>query len=408
MRLYSGTTDQFFEDTYRNQIAEKLRTAFFNHFRYEPGRAEVNSWRNSLRAVSQIFERSKLHDHGILLEYQLPLSSKRLDCMLTGRDSGDRDSAVIVELKQWDRTEPADGLNEVLSWVGGAQREVLHPSVQVGQYRAYLEDTHTAFYEGRSPILLASCAYLHNYAPHDNDVIYQPKFEDALNRSPLFCADDADGLSEFLMHRLEKGSGAEVLARVEQSKYRPSKKLMEHVGNVIQGVPEYVLLDEQLVVFDQIVALAQKGFHDHRKSVIIAKGGPGTGKSVIAIQVMASLLLQGYNAHYATGSRAFTTTLRKVIGQRGSVQFKYFNSYSGADPNAIDVLIADEAHRIRKTSTYMYTPKEERTDKPQIDELLDVSKVAVFFIDDAQVVRPDEVGSVQTIREAAQKTGCEI
>ncbi|MFC2106440.1 DNA/RNA helicase domain-containing protein [Candidatus Bipolaricaulota bacterium] len=408
MRLYSGTTTQFAEDTFRNQIAEKLRTAFFKHFRFQPGRAEVNSWRNSLRAVSQVFEHSKLDDHGIMLEYQLPLSSKRLDCMVTGHDADDRDSAVIVELKQWDQTEASDGANEVLSWVGGGKREVLHPSIQVGQYRSYLEDTHTAFYEGDSPVQLASCAYLHNYAPQHNDPIYEGKFAEALNSSPLFCADEVDSLSKFLVSRLEKGHGIEVLARVEQSKYRPSKKLMEHVGTVIKGVPEYVLLDEQLVVYDQIFALARKGFHDRQKSVVIVKGGPGTGKSVIAIQIMADLLLEGYNTHYATGSRAFTTTLRKIIGQRGSVQFKYFNSYSGADANAIDVMIADEAHRIRKTSTSRYTPKTERTDKPQIEGLLEVAKVAVFLIDDIQVVRPDEVGSVQHIRDAAETMGCQV
>lgn len=408
MRLYSGTTTQFIEDAFRNQIAEKLRAAFFHHFRFEPGPAEVNSWRNSLRAVSQVFEHSKLDDHGVLLEYQLPLSSKRLDCMLTGQDVHCRDSAVIIELKQWDQSEEADGANEVLSWVGGGKREVLHPSIQVGQYRSYLEDTHTAFYEGDSPVQLASCAYLHNYAPENDDPIHAQKFDEALKHSPLFCADDVDSLSEFLVSRLEKGHGSEVLTRVEQSKYRPSKKLMEHVSTVIKGIPEYVLLDEQLIVYDQIVALARKGFHDRQKSVVIVKGGPGTGKSVIAIQLMADLLIAGYNTHYATGSRAFTTTLRKIIGQRGSVQFKYFNSYSGADANAIDVMIADEAHRIRKTSTNRYTPKAERTDKPQIEELLEVSKVALFLIDDIQVVRPDEVGSVQHIRDAAERMGCKI
>jgi len=408
MRLYAGTTTQFVEDTFRNQIAEKLRASFFEHFRYEPGRAEVNSWRNSLRAASQVFERCGLDDHGVLLEYQLPLSSRRLDCMLTGHDRDDEASAVIIELKQWDRSEMADGENEVLSWVGGAQREVLHPSIQVLQYEAYLEDTHTAFYEGDSPIRLASCAYLHNYAPHENDAIHAAKFEEALERSPLFCADDVEDLSSYLVQRLEKGRGAEVLARVEESHYRPSKKLMDHVGSVIKGRPEYVLLDEQLVVYDRIFALARKGFHDRKKSVVIVKGGPGTGKSVIAIRIMADLLLSGYNTHYATGSRAFTTTLREIIGRRGAVQFKYFNSYADADQNSIDVLIADEAHRIRKTSSNRFTPKSERSDKPQVEELLDASKVAVFFIDDNQVVRPEEVGSVEHIRSTAERMGCTV
>ena len=115
---------------------------------------------------------------------------------------------------------------------------------------------------------------------------------------------------------------------------------MQHVGNVIKGKHEYILLDEQLVVYDKVLSIAKKGFHDRKKAVLIVKGGPGTGKSVIAINLMADLLLNDYNAHYATGSRAFTTTLREAIGRRGAPQFKYFNSFIGAENNLIDVLYA--------------------------------------------------------------------
>jgi len=100
--------------------------------------------------------------------------------------------------------------------------------------------------------------------------------------------------------------------------------------------------------------------------------------------------------------------LRRIIGSRGSVQFKFFNSYAGAEPNSVDVLISDEAHRIRKTSSNWRTPSAKRSDVPQVDELLRASKVAVFFIDDAQVVRPDEIGSVAYIKDAAQRLGCTV
>jgi hypothetical protein len=101
-------------------------------------------------------------------------------------------------------------------------------------------------------------------------------------------------------------------------------------------------------------------------------------------------------------------TLRKIIGTRGSVQFKYFNSYMQAEKNAVDVLICDEAHRLRRVSASRYTPKTERTDKPQIKELIDSSKVSVFFIDDVQVVRPDEIGSVEYIKKHAKANDCAI
>ena len=200
----------------------------------------------------------------------------------------------------------------------------------------------------------------------------------------------------------------DVLARIEDGRYRPSKKLLDHVAGVIKGRPEYVLLDEQLVVYDKVLSCAAKGFRDRRTTVLIVKGGPGTGKSVIAINLMADLSLRGFNAHYATGSRAFTGTLRKIIGPRGSVQFKYFNSYMDAEPNAVDVLICDEAHRIREKSYNRFTAKRKRVETPQIDQLLNAGKVVVFLLDDNQVVRPNEIGSAEFIKARALERGCEV
>jgi DUF2075 family protein len=407
MRLFSGTSKQFIEDAIQNQTAEKLRLAFFNYFRYYPSPSEVNSWRNSLRAISQVFQYANFLDQGIILEYQLPLSSKRLDCLICGKDENVTDNAVIIELKQWSKCEDAPGENEVLTWLGG-NRETLHPSVQVGRYKMYLEDTHTAFYADEHPVILNACTYLHNYNYYSEDVLLSKKFRAHLEQYPLFTADDVNKLKDYLIPKLERGAGIDVLNRIEQSKYRPSKKLMDHVGKIIKGKSEYVLLDEQQVVYDKVHTCAKEGFHNKQKTVIIIKGGPGTGKSVIAINLMADLLLKDYNAHYATGSRAFTETLRRIIGARGAAQFKYFNSYSEAENNAVDILIADEAHRLRLNSFNRFTPRAKRSDSAQIEELINASKVAAFFIDDDQIVRPGEIGSSQYIKEYAQKNNCRI
>jgi DUF2075 family protein len=408
MRLYSGPSLGFLDDTVHNRIADKLKEAFFGYFRYYPSPSEVGSWRNSLRAVAQVFGQADLKDHGVILEYQLPQTSKRLDCMVTGRNAASADNAVIIELKQWEKSEPAVGENEVLALLGGSERETLHPSVQVGQYARYLQDAHTAFYAGENPVSVAACAYLHNYTPTIDDPLLAPKFAPTLLLSPIFGAKDVDPLCDFLTERLSKGQGLEVLRRVEKSEYRPSKKLLDHVAKMIRGNPVYTLLDEQLVVFDRVLAEARAGLSNRKKTAIIVKGGPGTGKSVIAINLMASLLEEGFNAQYATGSKAFTETLRKVIGRRGSFQFQYFNSYTRTPADEIDVLVADEAHRIRETSASRYTPRAVRSDQPQIRELLSAAKLNVFFVDDHQVVRPNEIGSADYIRTHAQEAGCKV
>lgn len=397
MRLYAGTSNNFIEDTVRNQIAEKLRRSFFDYFRYNPSDSEVRSWNNSLVRMKDVIQHSGLVDHGILLEYQLPLSSRRLDCMVCGRNSDDRDNAVIIELKQWGKCEESMGENELSTLLGHGHRDVLHPSAQVSYYRQYLQDTHTAFYEGENPVDLHSCAYLHNYTLERDDPLFAQKFSSVIETSPVFTADNFDDICSYLGKRLNHGQGMDVLRRVEESKYRPSRKLMEHVAGVIDGKAEYILLDEQRVVFDKILGIVEHGFHRRQKYVIIVRGGPGTGKSVIAINLMAELLRKGFNAHYATGSRAFTETLRNVIGRRGSVQFKYFNSYAAALPDEVDVLICDESHRIRETSNTRFQKK---SDQPQVNELLRAARVGVFFIDDDQVVRPGEIGSTDYIIKA--------
>lgn len=392
----------FIRETTRNQIAERLKQAFFNYYRYFPSPAEINSWRNSLRAMKDVMEIAELHDHGVLLEYQLPLSSKRIDCILCGKDGKKDENAVIIELKQWEKCDSAGPERVVQSWVGGRKREVLHPSVQVGQYRQYLEDT-LAVFDTDSPdcVHLTACCYLHNYLVSADDPILAPKFENIIEDSPLFDSDGADRLGAYLLQRLRSGGGAPVLQRIEQSKYRPSRKLMDHVAATIKSRSPWVLLDEQLVVFEHILFAVRQGVHGHRKQVVLVKGGPGTGKSVLAINLMADLLREGRNAHYATGSRAFTETLWDIIGSRSRATFKYFNSYGRAEYNAVDVLICDESHRIRENSNNRFTPKAFRSTTPQIREILAAAKVSVFFIDDNQVVRPNEIGSTAHIRHHA-------
>jgi hypothetical protein len=204
MHLYSGTTKSLIEDSTCNRIATKLKDAFFTEFRYQPSVGEVNSWNNSLRAVSQVFQAASLLDHWVLLELQLPLTSKRLDCLVTGYDAAKTSNAIIIELKQWSGCKGASGKNEVWTFVGGNVRDVLHPSAQVGQYMTYLTDCHTAF-QGKDGIIAHACSYLHNCDPIKNDPLFLPQFADQIARFPVFTADHVPDLSAFLDKRTRCG-----------------------------------------------------------------------------------------------------------------------------------------------------------------------------------------------------------
>jgi len=241
--------------------------------------------------------------------------------------------------------------------------------------------------------------------------IFRKKHEKLLTFFPLFAGDQQKQLVDYIRTRVGKGDGEKVLDMVLAGKYRPSKKLLEHTAAIIKRQPTYVLLDTQQVVFNkvltQVKAAAQR---PKKKSVFLVQGGPGTGKSVIALHLVGALSGQGFNVLHATGSKAFTENIKRVVGTRAAAQFGYthFNMRGEVPSNQFDALIVDEAHRIRRISSTRFTPSQYRTGKAQIKEMVMTSKVSVFFIDDLQVVRPGEVGSAQLVRDTAQQIGAEL
>lgn len=405
MFLYSGVTPDFINETTHNAIAHRLAQAFESHFRYPPSPAEFQSWQNSLRCFSDVLREGGLLNQGILLEYQLPLSSKRLDAMVTGRDSS-RDRAVIVELKQWNASGLGSGDDLLRTWIGGNHRDVLHPSVQANQYRRYLEDIHAAFHSDEDRVALEACAFLHNYRPTEVDPLFDVRSEAVRQLAPVFTSTDVSRLAGHLSDRLGHGDGERVMRRIALSRYRPAKKLLAHVSKVIKEEPAFVLLDEQQVVFSQVMAAMESAMTDSRKHVFLVHGGPGTGKSVLALNLLGALSGKGYNAKHATGSKAFTKTMQRIVGTDAGKQFHYFNQFGQAQKNDIDVLLCDEAHRIRKSSNHRFTPAGRKSDRPQVQEIIEAARVSVFFLDDQQIVRPNEIGSSTLIRDAAQTHGC--
>ncbi len=406
MHLYRGTSEQFIADAVQARLANQLADRFFEEFRYRPGQSEVNSWRNSLGAMANVLQLADLRDQGILVELKLPLSSKRLDVLITGSNPTTGDAAVVIELKQWTEVGRSN-ISECVSvaFGGGHQKDTLHPSKQVSQYQRYLQDTHPAFSDGA--IALGACAYLH-FAKYDpSSPIYAADFKTLLATNPAFAGDQTSDLIDFLEARVAGPDDGSILERVAATAFRPHKRLLDYVARVIKHEPVFTLLDEQQVAFNAIMDSVKAAGQNQQKVAFIVAGGPGTGKSVIAVNLVAELSALGLKTMHLTGSKAFTENLRKIVGTRASAMFKYFRDTATVD-EPLDVAILDEAHRIRTISTNRFTPKTARTGKAQIDDILDASRVTVFFIDDLQVVRPGEVGSTDLIRESAAKRGLEV
>ena len=278
---------------------------------------------------------------------------------------------------------------------------------QVRRYCDYLADYSKVLHHEPDP--LAGAAYLHN-AGSTVETVLGAYPQDVRGR--LFSGASRDRFLDFLRSRLDPGvMGAPFADRLLHSGVAPSRQLLTVVADELAHREQFVLLDEQRVAVDVVLAAVEQAGRSDHKTVVVISGGPGTGKSVIALSMMGELAARGRTVVHATGSRAFTQTLRKVSGerqQRAGTLFKYFNSFMDAERNGLDVLILDEAHRIRETSVNRYTRSALRTGTPQVDELLAAARVPVFLLDEHQVVRPGEMGTVEEIRAHAHDQGLQV
>jgi len=403
MLAYLATKAEFLsdaatiEDIVRDQVRQKLNI--------NVGESEYRAWRNSLgNAMSNVMRSSRIPDDaGVAIEYRLDLGRKRIDFMLSGRDHLNNPSLYIIELKQWEKIEESETRDHVKTYIGGAIREELHPSYQAWSYQSRLESYNEFIYE--TGVNMGSCSYLHNCPT--NNVVGSSRYEAILSKSPVFIKGQMDELTEAIEKQIVSGSGIEILKSVDASPIRPSARLADAVGNMLKGIQEFILLDEQKTVYEKILESAKKS-QTGKKQVIIVDGGPGTGKSVISINALASLTKERMNTRYVTANGAPRDVFKaKLSNELTSDAFKQLFSGSGSfhsmEKNSYDVLIADEAHRLTAKSGFYKNEGEN-----QIKEIIGSAKTSVFFIDEAQKVTWADIGEKESIRNFAKEAGAEL
>ncbi|MFZ4144551.1 DNA/RNA helicase domain-containing protein [Streptomyces griseoincarnatus] len=381
-----------------------LTDQFVHMHGYGPGTSEARSWERSIPVLAAALNDAGLGDVEMMLEYALPLNSKRADVVLAGvHPSTGEPSYVVVELKQWSEVVPHED-DPTLCHVERYAHPVLNPIEQVRRYCDYLVNFNGAVAEHGHRV--SGVAFLHNATEFDVAGLREIERD---GRGLLFTGQRRGEFLDHLRSKLsDSHSGARAADELLSGATVPSKQLMSVAAQEVRERQQFVLLDEQQVAYRMVLNAVEKAKRADRKEIVIVTGGPGTGKSVIALQLLGELYRRGMPALHATGSQSFTKTMRKVAGSRKrEVQdlFKYFNSFMTTEKNSLDVLICDEAHRIRETSANRYTRAEHRTGRAQIDELIDVAHVPVFLLDEHQVVRPGEMGTVADIEAAAAKRG---
>ena len=407
MIVYEATKQLFVEDVVQDRIEENIDRKFYEKMGYHTSKSERNAWNNSMQYMMKVLIDNNIPGNvGIAIEFKIPNTSKRVDFIITGKDGKLKNTAIIVELKQWTDADIVSGKDGIVKTVTGhALREVAHPSYQAWSYATTIEDYNETVQDRQ--IDLHPCAYLHNYLAVTPPTLLSDDYKTYLEKAPAFIKGDVEKLRDFINKYIKYGDNKETLYMIENGKIRPSKSLQDALSSMLKGNEEFVMIDNQKLVYETALDMARKSYRDENKRVLIVKGGPGTGKSVLAINLLVKLTNENMVCSYVTKNAAprnvYATKLSGDFRKtRINNLFKGSGSFVESSENEFDVLIIDEAHRLNAKSGMFQNLGEN-----QIKEIIKASKFSIFFIDESQRVTLKDIGSVEEIQKYIGQTNAE-
>lgn len=401
MIIYQATKAGFLDDSFKRDIEAVVTESYARHTGGKVSAGEVRSWKESLLQMAKALNDDEIPgDAGIAIEYRIPATAKRVDFILTGLGADQGARVIIVELKQWSEAKRTDKDGIVIARRGGQAGDIEgpHPSYQAWSYAMLLEGFNEAVYDGG--MALQPCAYLHNY-PRDN-VIDHAFYAPYIDKAPLFLKGEEERarLQRFIKQHVKYGDSKNLIFQIENGRIRPSKMLADSLVKMLKGNQEFVLVDDQKLVYETAIAAAKTATAD-KKRVVLVKGGPGTGKSVVAINLLVALTKLGLLCKYVSKNAAPRAVYEiKLKGAHTRTEISNLFSGSGAfndtETNSFDALVVDEAHRLNEKSG-LYGNLGEN----QIKEILSAAKCAVVFVDDDQQVTLLDIGHSEEIRKWA-------
>lgn len=408
MIVYEATKDEFLKDVFDDELVNNI----ISNYNSKIGRInerEVRSWDNSMQYMYRVLSDSEIpNDAGVAIEFKIPHTSKRVDFLISGTDQDARQSIVIVELKQWETVEKIRGKEAIVKTViNRAVRETTHPSYQAWSYAALIKDYNEN--AQKEEIQLYPCAYLHNYINQgEQDPLTDRVYEYYIEEAPVFIKGDSGKLRDFIKRYIKHGDNKEILYTIDKGRIRPSKSLQDSLNSMLQGNQEFVMIDDQKVVYETALHLSKEALRTNTKQVLVVEGGPGTGKSVLAINLLVEATNRSLVAQYVTKNAAprniYATKLKQNF-RKGHIDnlFVGSGSYINASANEFDVLIVDEAHRLNEKSGLFSNLGEN-----QVKEIMNASKLSVFFIDERQRVTLKDIGSIGAIKKFAKELGANV
>ncbi|MBP5091324.1 MAG: DUF2075 domain-containing protein [Bacilli bacterium] len=413
MLVYHESKARFDEDVLNGNIADAIKRALLEKGINDQNEAEYNAWNNSMQFMELALQDPLIPgDCDVTIEYQVPLTSKRVDFIISGSDEEGEDNVIIIELKQWTTAKKVNDIERhtVRTFVAQKERDVAHPSYQAYSYKVHIMNYAEAASDPHLHLL--PCAFCHNFREEDRPVLEDPIYAPWIKQAPLFLKHDLQKLRSFIASKIRKKSPrGDLLYEIDNGRIRPAKALQDCLASLLKGNKDFQLMDEQITIYDKCIKAFCDSEKDEEKRVLIIRGGPGTGKSVLAVNLLyefthSSKLHAPGNAAYVTKNSAPRQCYLKILSKdsiRKEVQIKeLFRSPFGLSnvPNGFyDCLIVDEAHRLVKR---MYG---DWNGENQIKECIAASKLTIFLIDESQRITTSDIGSIDSIRGWAKLLG---
>ena len=407
MIVYEATKGEFCDSVLLGSITKDIEDVYKSKIGKSP-QSQVRSWKNSMQYMRNVLEDSEIPENcGVAIEFTIPTTSKRIDFILTGLNQFQDDSVVIIELKQWDCAEKVEGKDGIVKTIlGRGIQETTHPSYQAWSYAQLIKNFNQTVDE--EEIDLYPCAFLHNYDFKEDDPLKDEIYKQYYDEAPLYGLRDTIKLREFIKKYIKYGDSKNILYRIDNGKIRPSKRLQDTLYNLLKGNEEFVMIDEQKVAYEMAIEMARESYLDDKKRVLIVEGGPGTGKSVVAINLLVDIMQDDMISLYVTkNSTPRDVYFKQLRGKEFKMKwlneiFKGSGSFINSNENEFDAIIVDEAHRITEKTGFL------KRGENQIKELINAAKFTVFFIDKHQRISIDDYGSIEEIEKYASEFNAEV
>ena len=407
MIIYENRVNNFINDVTLNRISDILKENLRAKHLGGGSPSEVNAWNNSLHFMKDVLQTPQIPgDCKVAIEYNIPQTSKRVDFMILGSDDKKKDHIVIVELKQWAEVHKInDSFRHSVLADLRSHEPTAHPSYQAFSYKSLI--LNYCDMQGMNDESINPCAYLHNMGESYRVVLEDELYSDWTKEAPVFLKGDVLKLRDFIQRYVNaRSANDELLYKIDFGRLKPTKSLQDSLDSMLCGNEEFQMIDEQAVAYDFIMEAVRKSQRDGKKHVIIIQGGPGTGKSVLAINVLADCIRKlQLNASYITKNRAPRNCYKKLLS-KGNAKKEVDLDLAICSPfilpntpeNGLDVGIFDEAHRMTK-KPYRYPGSD------MLQDAIAAAKTSVFFVDDDQRITTKDIYTVDFIKQYALQAG---